>query len=44
MLLKTFNSERLYIQLWFTDQNSKSLDKGDQNSKSLDKGDKINIL
>ena len=26
MFLKTFNSEFLYIEIWFTDQNSKMLE------------------
>ena len=26
MFLKTFNSEFLYIEVWFTDQNSKPLE------------------
>ena len=30
MFLKTFNSEFLYIEVWFTDQNSKLLEKEDK--------------
>ena len=30
MFLKTFNSEFLYIEVWFTDQNSKPLEKEDK--------------
>ena len=26
MFLKTYNSEHLYIEVWFTDQNSKLLE------------------
>ena len=33
IFLKTFNSEILYIEVWFTDQNSKSLEMEDKNIK-----------
>ena len=32
IFLKTFNSELSYIEVWFTDQNSKQLEIKDKNS------------
>ena len=34
-LLKTYNSEFLYIEVWFTDQNSKPLDIEDKINTTL---------
>ena len=35
MFLKTFNSEFLYIEVWFTDQNSKPLEIEDKTNMTL---------
>ena len=35
MFLKTFNSEFLYIEVWFTDQNSKPLEIEDKINMTL---------
>ena len=35
MLLKTFNSEFSYIEVWFTDQNYKPLEIGDKMNITL---------
>ena len=35
MFLKTFNSEFSYIEVWFTDQNSKPLEIGDKMNITL---------
>ena len=35
MFLKTFNSEFLYIKVWFTDQNSKPLEIEDKINMTL---------
>ena len=35
MFLKTFNSEILYIEVWFTDQNSKPLEIEDKINMTL---------
>ena len=36
MFLKTFNSEFLYVEVWFTDQNSKPLEIEDKINITLE--------